>query len=198
MFGTNKPSLTQEQVQELIEQCVKTQLETAVSAAVEQVMKETVEPLQQRLEQLEQQVKKLNTSDTSDVLNATKGNCAFSLHDGVQQPSPFPSQSTAVKLFLAAPTVDGTWSESSVQEVLGKSIYRITTNDGQTGRFALLSTPDAVATASLSVSQMVKPACRVEGRVHQQPHHIVTIEEGSAHREGEMWVVDTKAVVRFE
>ena len=117
-----------------------------------------------------------------------------------QHPSPIihhPS-STTQHLFLAAPTPDGVFLQASETEQIGKSIYQLTTTDGQNGTFILLDTPDAIATAMISVSQFVKPACKVSGNTALQPRHIITEEEGAASREGTGWKITRKAVVRFE
>lgn len=100
--------------------------------------------------------------------------------------------------YLAAPTPDGTFSQASSMEQIGKSIYQLTTADGQNGTFNLLDTPDAIATAMISVSQFVKPACKIGGNTAIQPRHIITEEEGAASREGTGWKITRKAVVRFE
>ena len=107
------------------------------------------------------------------------------------------SHSTEI-LYLAAPSPDGTFSQASAMEQIGKSIYQLTTTDGQNGTFILLDTPDAIATAMISVSQFVKPACKVSGNTALQPRHIITEEEGAASREGTGWKITRKAVVRFE
>ena len=100
--------------------------------------------------------------------------------------------------YLAAPNPDGTFSQASAVEQIGKSIYQLTTADGQNGTFILLDTPDAIATAMISVSQFVKPACKISGNTAIQPRHIITEEEGAASREVTGWKITRKAVVRFE
>ena len=107
------------------------------------------------------------------------------------------SHSTEI-FYLAAPTPDGTFSQASAMEQIGKSIYQLTTTDGQNGTFILLDTPDAIATAMISVSQFVKPACKISGNTAIQPRHIITEEEGAASREGTGWKITRKADVRFE
>ncbi|MCR5130170.1 MAG: hypothetical protein K6C10_01745 [Prevotella sp.] len=109
-------------------------------------------------------------------------------------------QSTAQEtlLYLPTPTQDGFFSQASEYEQVGKSVYQLTTMDGQNGSFILLDTPDAIATAMISVSTFVKPVCKVNGPTSVQPRHIITEEEGTATREGAGWRVVRKAVVRFE
>jgi len=111
------------------------------------------------------------------------------------QPEPTAQE---ILLYLPAPTPDGLFPQASEQEQVGKSIYQLTSMDGQNGSFILLDTPDAIATAMISVSTFVKPACKVIGPSSIQPRHIITEEEGTATREGTAWRVVRKAVVRFE
>lgn len=105
-----------------------------------------------------------------------------------------PSPST---WFFSTPSLDGTFSAGTLQETVGKSIYQLRTDDGVNGRFVMLSSPDAIATAMISVSQFVKPVCRIEGNTHRQPQHIETLEEGVAQLTGDVWKVVRKATVRF-
>lgn len=108
------------------------------------------------------------------------------------------SPSTTVVYYLPAPTPDGLFLQASEREQIGKSVYQLTTSDGQNGTFILLDTPDAIATAMISVSTFVKPACKVSGNTYMQPRHIITEEEGTATREGSAWRIIRKAVARFE
>ena len=112
--------------------------------------------------------------------------------------APAPSRVETAVLFLPAPTADGLFVQATESEQIGKSIYQLTTADNQSGTFILLDTPDAIATAMISVSTFIKPVCRVDGPTAQFPRHIVTVEEGTAAREGAGWRVTRKAVVRFE
>ncbi len=98
--------------------------------------------------------------------------------------------------YFTAPSADGIFQNASDEEQSG-SIYQLTTADGVNGSYIMLSTPDAIAMAMISVSQFVKPACRIDGSTHRQARSIVTLEEGVAKREGDGWRVVKKAVVRF-
>lgn len=101
-------------------------------------------------------------------------------------------------LYLAAPSVDGSFPSVSTREQIGKSIYQLTTDDDNNGTFVILDSNDAIATAMISVSQFIKPVCKVKGSTTQYPRHIITEEEGTVSKEGGVWKVVRKAVVRFE
>lgn len=99
--------------------------------------------------------------------------------------------------FFSTPSPEGSFSGGTAEETVGKSIYQLRTDDGVNGRFVMLSSPDAIATAMISVSQFVKPVCRIEGNTHRQPQHIETLEEGVAQLTGDVWKVVKKATVQF-
>lgn len=100
--------------------------------------------------------------------------------------------------YLTAPNANGVFAQVSPREQIGKSIYQLTTEDGVNGQFVMLDTPDAIATAMISTSQFIKPACKVVGESARYPRRIVTEEEGTATFQAGEWRVSRKAVVRFE
>lgn len=101
-------------------------------------------------------------------------------------------------LFLPAPSPEGFFVEATSEEQIGKSIYELRPEGGGRGTFALLSSPDAMATAMISVSSFVKPVCRIQGNTHRMPDGIVTLSRGEARLKDGVWVVTSKAVVEFK
>lgn len=101
-------------------------------------------------------------------------------------------------LFLPAPSPEGFFAEATSEEQIGKSIYELRPEGGGRGTFALLSSPDAMATAMISVSSFVKPVCRIQGNTHRMPDGIVTLSRGEARLKDGVWVVTSKAVVEFK
>ena len=73
----------------------------------------------------------------------------------------------------------------------------MTTVDGNNGTFIFYDNRDALATAMISISQIVKTVCRVENNKNA-PRNIVNVKEGQVVREGNSWRVVEKATVRFE
>lgn len=100
-------------------------------------------------------------------------------------------------LYLDSPQEGGFFASWHTTEQIGKSIYLLTTKDGINGKFSMLNTPDAIATATISVSQFVKTVCKVQGSIRSMPTHIKTVKEGCAVFENNTWRVTTKAVVTF-
>ena len=81
---------------------------------------------------------------------------------------------------------------------MGSSVYLLTTDDGINGTFRMLNTPDALATLAISISQFVKPVCKIIGAVTIQPRHVAVHMPGSAVFEDGVWRTTVKAQVQFE
>lgn len=153
-------------------------------------LNERITSLENRIDRLEEELRQLSKREqqSADVPKV----------DSKDNELTMPVYGQQRQLFLAAPTTDGVFSHASPIEQIGKSIYQLTTIDGVNGSFILLDTPDAIATAMISVSQFIKPVCKVGGNVSGYPRHIITEEEGTAVKEGEHWKMMRKAQVRFE
>lgn len=104
---------------------------------------------------------------------------------------------TTVSYFLSAPEPDGTFATATSSPLIGKSIYKLSTDNGSDGTFTLLDTPDALSTAVISVSQFIKPACKVEGSLPPMPRSVETLEPGMATFQDGRWQIVKKTVVRF-
>lgn len=157
----------------------------------------TIGQLQQRVKQLEQEVATLKQQSVEQ--SASEQHTQRAVEQSLERPveqNVRPARQMQT-FYLPAPTVDGVFTEASRTEQMGTSIYQMTTDDGLSGRFIMLSSSDAIATAMISVSQFVKPACRIEGNTHVMPRRIETIEEGTVKKDGSVWRVQQKAIVMF-
>ena len=191
MFG-NKRYLTEEQVAERLQPLEDrmAQLEKVIEsqAFVLEELRAALEEWKGRAEALSDAPASTDVAASAAAFatpSATKANAA-----GTQRHAP----ST---WFFSMPTAEGVFPESTPQEEVGKSIYQMRTEDGVNGHFVMLSTPDAIATAMISVSQFVKPVCRIEGNTHRQPQRIETLDEGVVKCDEGVWRVVAKATVRF-
>lgn len=100
-------------------------------------------------------------------------------------------------LFLPTPSPDGVFHEAFTQPRVGRTVYQMTTIDGKHGKFSFYENRDALATAMISISQIVKTVCKVENN-KSNPRDIINVTEGQVTREGNSWKVVEKAIVRFE
>lgn len=169
--------------------------DNALIAEVEQRLQTSIEALCKRVETLETEIALLKSEMAKRAEAETK------MH--VEQPKPAEEIPAIARqnertLYLAAPNSDGSFSSFSAQEVVGTSIYRLETTDGKNGEFSFLNTPDALATALISVTQFLKPVCKVSGKVSFMPRRITTESKGRATFDGVVWTMTQKAIVKFE
>lgn len=147
-------------------------------------LEKTVKDLDERLKQSEQRVEQLLSGSQPTPSTPAE--------------APIEAPKSGQTLYLSAPTPDGVFTDFDDKEHTGKSIYKLQSDNGQTGTFAVLNTIDAVSTALISLSQFIKPACKIESTTGGVPSKILTIVEGEAAFNGEAWVVRRKAVIRLE
>ena len=155
------------------------------------LLKKQLKAIEEQIDGLRLQMKDLSNRDrrNEDMINGvaveTENNDLADIH-------------TQKVYYLQAPSIEGSFSEWTLNEQIGKSIYQLSTNDGINGTFIVLDTPDAIATAMISVSQFIKPACKIIGNTAKLPRRIETQEEGTAIYENGTWRVVNKAVVSLE
>ncbi len=157
--------------------------------------------LNKRVESLEQQIEahsshptEISTDKEMKETVATQASIVNSAPTDIQTEGKAPQHRI---LFMTAPNDEGVFTGSSETEQVGKSIYQLSTTDGVHGTFIMLDTPDAIATAMISVSQFVKTACKVQGNLSPYPQQIQTLEEGTAVLENDSWRITNKAIVKF-
>lgn len=103
-------------------------------------------------------------------------------------------KSSAV-MFYPVP-VDGVFVNGSNEIEVGKSLYMMKTSDDKNATFQILNTPEAIASALVSMNETVKPACKILNTV-AAPVEILAEKLGTAEREGDGWRITNKAVVRL-
>ena len=191
MFG-NKRYVTEEQVAERLQP-----LEDRM-AQLEKVIESqafVLEELRAALEEWKGRAEALSDAPASTDVAASAA--AFATPSATKANAAGTQRHVPSTWFFSMPTAEGVFPESTPQEEVGKSIYQMRTEDGVNGHFVMLSTPDAIATAMISVSQFVKPVCRIEGNTHRQPQRIETLDEGVVKCDEGVWRVVAKATVRF-
>ena len=173
-----------------------------------------IQSLEQRIAQLEAQIAQLESKIDEANANANSPLSTFNSQLSPDSPLPADADSTLSttlhsplntlhstrprQYYLSAPTPEGIFTEFSEEERVGSSVYLLTTDDGINGTFRMLNTPDALATLAISISQFVKPVCKIIGAVTIQPRHVAVHMPGSAVFEDGVWRTTVKAQVQFE
>lgn len=199
MFG-NKEYITEDQLSEALAPLLKRldELEKSVKELKKQTatIKADNKSLNDKLSALERQLRASTTDNGNDdelkhinpIPNGGGARRTERARGGAVGPAIF---------YLPSPTLSGTFQTVSSEEEIGKSIYLLHTEDSIHGTFSLLQSPDAMATAMISVSQFLKPVCRITGDTHHVPDRMETIEEGEAQMKDGVWTMTKKAVVEF-
>lgn len=201
MFG-NKDYITEEQLREIQKRIDDLEAKLKALNASSHVLEEKMGALCDTLEKLTAEQAKDDSESTSDSVNPFENlgrieHTNPSLNGGGEDTAK-PSRGEVKRLlFLPSPTPSGSFTEWSDEEQIGKSIYELTTDGTGNGTFRLLPSADALATAMISVSQFVKPVCRIQGNTHRMPESIVTVSPGEAQLKDGVWTVTKKAVVEF-
>lgn len=192
---------------------------------IDEKIEEAIAPLRSRVHDLEHEVEALRKAVDTQQKNLASLQKAYlegtqvsmsSNHDGDEEnPSSKPVDSPEAKTgsfsgmdsdnrmpgpktyYLGAPSSDGVFRDVSEKEEEGKSLYELISSDGKNGTFRILNTSDAIATALISVSQMVKPVCKIMGKVNPAAHEALTVEEGKARKTDDGWKVTVKADICF-
>ena len=175
-----------------------------------------IQSLEQRIAQLEAQIAQLESKIDEAKANANANSQLSPFNSQLSPDSPLPADANSTlsttlhsplntlhstrprQYYLSAPTPEGIFTEFYEEERVGSSVYLLTTDDGINGTFRMLNTPDALATLAISISQFVKPVCKIIGAVTIQPRHVAVHMPGSAVFEDGVWRTTVKAQVQFE
>ncbi|MGM9700296.1 MAG: hypothetical protein ACI3YX_02580 [Prevotella sp.] len=179
-----------QELQQLCEQQAERMEQLAGELAA---LKRQMAKMEARMADMDQLVAKMSALDT--IVSTRE---SLQVADSAIEPASVAISPATQRFYLAAPTPDGCFTDISAVEQTGKSLYVLTVKDGMTGLYSMIANDEAMATAMISISQFVKSACKVIGDTHKPPRRIVTVEEGCVTREGDVWRITRKAVVRFE
>ena len=182
----SKPSASAEQADQPFDD--KSALIAELTARMEQ-LEARVAQLEEQLASIGQPADAQPTASEPAVAPAAE---AADTADEVQ-----PTWTSGAQGYAGAPTTDGLFPALTTDERVGESIYRFTLLTEQTAHFELLPTPDAIATATISLSQFVKPACKIDSNPTNQPRHVANLAPGTAVLTPDGWRVSEKAHVSF-
>ena len=166
-------------------------VEDVEARAAIQSLEQRIAQLEAQIAQLESKIDEVNADSTLSTLNSTLPTTLHSPLNTLHSTRPR-------QYYLSAPTPEGIFTEFYEEERVGSSVYLLTTDDGINGTFRMLNTPDALATLAISISQFVKPVCKIIGAVTIQPRHVAVHMPGSAVFEDGVWRTTVKAQVQFE
>lgn len=154
--------------------------------------------LSKRIKKLETEVEMLKNLIQQEHLNETSVSEEQQENPTKQDVEDTPKRMEQTTIYLSAPTPEGVFNDFAEEIQIGKSIYVLKTDNNNSGSFSVIESKDAIATAIISTTQFLKPACKIVSSTNGIPNHIVTLEKGIATFDGEKWKVEQKAVIRLD
>lgn len=179
-------------LQELLEQIADLQ-------AKMKTLSDETKALKGKVGQLENDITALKTEAQKQPNSGEMMRQNTGLNSGIASNTEFSVQSTGKQfIYFSAPTPSGYFSQPT-NTPNEKSIYQLEIGaDGRSGEYEFINTPDSIATATISVSQFIKPACKIETQCPGLPKNVTTLVKGRAIKDGDDWKVSEKATIRLD
>lgn len=153
-----------------------------------------IRDMQGRIRDLEAQINKLN----NQIQTLTESNPIKSAPLPYQEiRSPEPKSET---LFLSTPNSDGSFNESSASNTYkdGASIYRLIKTGSVNAKFQIDEKETSIKLALQYPDKNIDPVCDAENAFNPRANRISTIKMGEAELQNGKWIINSKAVIRYE
>ena len=153
-----------------------------------------IRDMQERIRDLEAQINKLN----NQIQTLTESNPIKSAPLPYQEiRSPEPKSET---LFLSTPNSDGSFNESSASNTYkdGASIYRFIKTGSVNAKFQIDEKETSIKLALQYPDKNIDPVCDAENAFNPRANRISTIKMGEAELQNAKWIINSKAVIRYE
>jgi len=153
-----------------------------------------IRDLHSRIRDLETQISKLNNQIHKLTEPAPIQTTSRSYQE-VRQPEP-----KIETLFLSTPNSDGSFNESSASNTYrdGASIYRLTKTGSVNAKFQIDEKETSIKLALQYPDKNIDPVCDAENAFNPKSTRISTIKMGEAELQNGKWIINSKAVIRYE
>lgn len=149
-----------------------------------------------RIRDLESQINRLKIDiEKLKQPKSTHPSIASTSNQEVRQPEP----KTEI-LFLSTPNSDGSFNESSASNTYkdGASIYRLMKTGSAIAKFQIDEKETSIKLALQYPDKNIDPACDAENAFNSRANRISTIKMGEAELQNGKWIINSKAVIRYE
>ena len=155
-----------------------------------------IRDMQGRIRDLESQINRLN-NDIEKLKQpiSTYPSSPSTSNQEVRQPEP----KTEI-LFLSTPNSDGSFNESSASNTYkdGASIYRLMKTGSANAKFQIDEKETSIKLALQYPDKNIDPVCDAENAFNPRANRISTIKMGEAELQNGKWIINSKAVIRYE
>jgi len=103
-------------------------------------------------------------------------------------------------LFLSTPNSDGSFNESSASNTYkdGASIYRLMKTGSANAKFQIDEKETSIKLALQYPDKNIDPVCDAENAFNPRANKISTIKMGEAELQNGKWIINSKALIRYE
>ena len=155
-----------------------------------------IRDMQGRIRDLESQINRLN----NDIEKLKQPRSSYFSspsisNQEVRQPEP----KTEI-LFLSTPNSDGSFNESSASNTYkdGASIYKLVKTGISNAIFQIDEKETSIKLALQYPDKNIDPVCDAENAFNPRANRISTIKMGEAELQNGKWIINSKAVIRYE
>ena len=155
-----------------------------------------IRDIQGRIRDLESQINRLNNDiEKLKQPKSTYPSSPSNSNQEVRQPEP----KTEI-LFLSTPNSDGSFNESSASNTYkdGASIYRLMNTGSANAKFQIDEKETSIKLALQYPDKNIDPVCDAENAFNPRANRISTIKMGEAELQNGKWIINSKAVIRYE
>lgn len=155
-----------------------------------------IRDMQGRIRDLESQINRINNDiEKLKQPKSTYSSNPSNSNQEVRQPEP----KTEI-LFLSTPNSDGSFNESSASNTYkdGASIYRLMKTGSANAKFQIDEKETSIKLALQYPDKNIDPVCDAENAFNPRANRISTIKMGEAELQNGKWIINSKAVIRYE
>ena len=155
-----------------------------------------IRDMQGRIRDLESQINKLNNA--IEKLREPIPAQSLSPSSFIQE-TKHPETKTEI-LFLSTPNSDGSFNESSASNTYkdGASIYKLMKTGNSKANFQIDEKETSIKLALQYPDKNIDPVCDAENAFNPRANRISTIKMGEAELQNGKWIINSKAVIRYE
>ena len=155
-----------------------------------------IRDIHNRIRDLELQLSRLNKeigkTNQSTSISSTSPSIT---EQEIRQPEP-----KTETLFLSTPNSDGSFNESSASNTYkdGASIYRFIKTGSANAKFQIDEKETSIKLALQYPDKNIDPGCEAENAFNPRANRISTIKMGEADLQNGKWIINSKAIIRYE
>lgn len=155
-----------------------------------------IRDMQGRIRDLESQINRLN----NDIEKLKQAKSTYPSSPSTSNQEIRQTEPRTEILFLSTPNSDGSFNESSASNTYkdGASIYRLMKTGSVNAKFQIDEKETSIKLALQYPDKNIDPVCDAENAFNPRANRISTIKMGEAELQNGKWIINSKAIIRYE